>query len=57
MTQAIDNTANRINFSAQKLKELPRDEKIKVKKIRVCYEIPEFLYNIMGIAYKQYEVK
>jgi hypothetical protein len=57
VTQAIDNTANRINFSAQKLKELPRDEKIKVKKIRVCYEIPEFLYNIMGIAYKQYEVK
>lgn len=56
MTQARDNTAVQLQIAAEKLKNQPLP-KPSSKKIRVCYEIPEFLYLAMGGIYKRYEVK
>jgi len=56
MAKAIDHTAVNMNIAAEKLKQIPKPPQ-NPKKIRVCYDIPEFMYNIIAPAYKQYEVK
>jgi hypothetical protein len=56
ISQAIDHTAVQLQIAADKLKKQPTPPP-NPRKIRVCYELPEFLYATMSGIWKQYEVK